>query len=471
MTCMPKSHLPRPATKSLLRISGFSSLDRRSGAIGPVLSEASGIDPARLPELVSAQAPASLGLTLLGTPVSLHSIGALLIAFTNYSGAPFCTIIRDGVPHTSMLNSPYTDVPRSVVRFNQYSDPNDPLSGVYRHYALVFPDALCIDLDATTPSISPLSDGSASLPSIQQACVHLSRIFGIDGDRLYASAFNDPTDWDLDTASDTGAANAWATTVQSNTRATGDFTALTVFDGHVHCFKEGFCHIVNNTRNPFRVADLLSVGAADARSLAEVDGKLFFADHRQVYCYNGSEVLPIGDPLAIDNMDGALAAAAAGLYYLYLPTAGRVFTYSPATGSWGALPPFGTGAVVSLCGDGQHCWFLMENGEIFSTEQSGSTAFSCTAAPFTPGEIRPYRLSRIALLLTAGEGASLSLSVRDSGGRLSPLLSFSADSDATRTVISKPFTPADPCFSLQFSGEGPLCIHRMELSVLQSEDD
>ena len=463
---MPKSHLPQPRTGSFHRMTGFTGLDRRGGTRVGSLREAEGIDPRAFPELATMLTPRDTGIVSNGTPLSIFCIEGQVFLFSNQAGMVLLTRIRqNGKIDTVALGSVSTHEPRSIVRFNRYTDPLDPVGGKYIRSVIIFPDKLSFDFDAEQLTLSPLEKEGVAIPNITRACVHLSRVFGAAGDRLYASAYNDPTNFDLDTAGDSGAANAWATTAQSNSRAAGDFTAVTVFDGHVLALKKGFTHIVNNTKNPFRVADLLTVGTADMQTLCEAAGQLFFASEQEVYRYDGATLTAIGAELGQKDFRGAVGTSAGGLYYLAVPREKNVFVYDPQNESWGALGHFSDSAVLTMTGEGNVCYLVTADGHLYTTGEADTAEFSCTVAPALFGKIAPRRLSRLALLLSAEEGAELDIFASDTSGQKTPLLHFTAKG-GTESLSSRAFTPQDACFSLQLSGHGDIRIHTFELSVL-----
>ena len=122
-----------------------------------------------------------------------------------------------------------------------------------------------------------------SFPDIKYATVHTSRLFGVSDDGVYASGFNDYSNWNLDSvAAGYNESNAWSSKAQSNTKADGNFTGITTFQGHVVCFKRDFMHEIYNTKNPFRIQDIYAEGALDNRTIQDVDGKLIFVSDDDV---------------------------------------------------------------------------------------------------------------------------------------------------------------------------------------------
>jgi hypothetical protein len=174
-------------------------------------------------------------------------------------------------------------------------------------------------------------------PDIKYATVHLSRLFGVDDTRIYASGYNDYTNWVLDDVDGYNESNAWCSPAQSNTKAGGEFTGITNFQGHIVCFKRDYMHEIYNTKNPFRIQDIYAEGAIDSRTIQDVDGKLIFVSEDAVKIYTGSNPRIISYNLNIDKFARAVSGTDGRCYYLYCEDAKRshrLFTYDTFTDCW-----------------------------------------------------------------------------------------------------------------------------------------
>ena len=117
---------------------------------------------------------------------------------------------------------------RSIVQFNAYKQSKDIVNGEFDKRILIFPDKksmffelndLLHDENNKTDDSFILydmdsADGSIVTPPIKYATVHLSRVFGVSDDCVFASGFNDYTNWALDTVGDSedegyNESNAW----------------------------------------------------------------------------------------------------------------------------------------------------------------------------------------------------------------------------------------------------------------------
>lgn len=464
----PDAILPSPRARRRLRLALPRTLDRRGGLRPATLAAASGVDPRRLPEISPLFGNSVCALPLSGRVTGMAMLDGRLYITTLSEGVAALHCLREGVLLSSATYTPIggEEELREIVQFNVYSDPSDPLGGEYRHMGIVFPDGVFFPLGTDTPTLEcPEQVDGKPLPRLSHITVHLSRLFGAAGDRLYASAYNDPQDWNVDTVGDAGAANAWATTVQSNTEASGNFCALTVFGGQVHAFKEGFCHVLSGTKNPFRVGDLFAVGAAAPRSLAEVGGRLFFADKKQVYHYSGDTPVPIGEALGDADLSHALGCAGDGLYYLYLPASDEMFVYATERGAWSSLG--------RVCGEGAVGRFLCrtEGGPLLLDSKNRlhrigggeACAFSCTLAPLTEDGEGTARLCRLILTLEGEAGARVSARYTDLSGRGTLLFDTTLPSSGLHRTLSRMFTPADRGGYLSLSVEGRVAVEGIEL--------
>lgn len=176
-----------------------------------------------------------------------------------------------------------------------------------------------------------------AMPDIKYATVHLSRLFGVDDDRVYASGYNDYTNWNLDTVNEYNESNAWCTPAQSNTKAGGNFTGITTFQNHVVCFKYDFMHEIYNTKNPFRIQDIYAEGAIDNRTIQDVDGSLIFVADDAVKVYTGGNPSLLSYYLNIRRFEYAVAGTDGRNYYLYCEDEygnARMITYDTIVGQW-----------------------------------------------------------------------------------------------------------------------------------------
>lgn len=210
-------------------------------------------------------------------------------------------------------------------------------------------------------------------PDIKYAAVHLSRLIGVGGGRVYVSGYNDYTSWQFDSADDENANHAWCSATQANSKAEGEFTGVTVYDNRVVCFKRDFMHEITGSKNPFRLNDVYAEGAVDNRSICEVNGRLIFAGGNQVKLYTGGIPRVISYNLGFENITKAVAGSDGRNYYLYAVCDGEehFFVYDSFNGAWSERQV--RAKVISMC--------FIKNGMYILT--SGESESSDTLSPGT----------------------------------------------------------------------------------------
>jgi hypothetical protein len=232
---------------------------------------------------------------------------------------------------------------RSIVQFNLYPENDegnsDALTLNFVKKLLIFPDKVSVDMHVEKNYDNPTEVEFASLgdvPTLKYATVHLSRVFGVDDDRVYASGFNDYANWNLDTADEYNESNAWCSPAQANVKADSNFTGITTYQNHVVCFKRNFMHEIYNTKNPFRIQDIYAEGTIDNRTIQDVDGRLIFVSDDNVKIYTGSNPRIISHSLNIPKYDTAVSGQDGRNYYLYV-TSGEekhFFVYDTMFDEW-----------------------------------------------------------------------------------------------------------------------------------------
>lgn len=386
--------MPLPEGRKVYKMTkrSWSGLNYRQVIDTGALSMENNISTLEVPYLTPSQK--KLPYTdVYSNPISMFGFDDfLLVIYRNESSIYVDYITSDKNIYTGVLQesgaTSKDEYPRSVVQFNVYDTPTDPVSGQYVKKLLIFPDKKSMDFEITkdftisdmtvlvkeyTNSTSPylppdtanhnyyykntynqdvyrwvVDDADSSntgwkvsvppnVPNIKYAAVHLSRVFGVDDDRVYASGYNDYSNWNLDTVDEYNESNAWCSPAQSNTKAGGVFTGIVTFQGHVICFKQDFMHEIYNTKNPFRIQDIYAEGAIDNRSIQDVDGRLIFVSNDDVKIYTGSNPRVLSYYLNMKQYITAVSGTDDRNYYLYCEDKDenkKMFVYDTIAEQW-----------------------------------------------------------------------------------------------------------------------------------------
>lgn len=322
----------------------FSGLNKRNTLDTGVLSCEKNISTVETPYLTPAQRP---HLSISGIQViSMFGFDDFLVIVHKKDGKIHISYADDkGIYATGVLADDLAseNTPRSIVQFNVYDTPTDVVGGEYDKKLLIFPDKKSLDFTVeknyTTPTtlkVMSLEGNGLAIPNIKYATVHLSRIFGVDDGRVFASGFNDYANWNLDTADEYNESNAWCSPAQSNVKADSTFTGITTYQNHVVCFKRNFMHEIYNTKNPFRIQDIYAEGAIDNRTIQDVDGRLIFVSDDYVKVYTGSNPQIISYELNIPKYTHAISGNDGRNYYLYVESGENkhFFVYDTLIGEW-----------------------------------------------------------------------------------------------------------------------------------------
>lgn len=376
-------------------------------------------------------------------PISIHAFDGFYIVVYKDGGAVKLDYVEGNTTRTAVLSeTAQADEPiRSIVRFNVYDTPEDPLSGEFVKKLIIYPDKKSMDLDPEGDIV--LADIDVDInqtPDLIHAVVHQSRVFGIDNDRIYASGFNDYTNWNLDTADESLASNAWVTTSQSNTKADSDFTAITVYDGTVIAFKKGFMHEITNNKNPFRVVDVYNEGANDSRSIWEVDGKLLFVSSHGVMQYTGGKPRKISANIDFDYPESKGIAGGFGEnYFVYSEQRKELLSYNVNNQQWSTVDIIGT--PICFSSNSENLYMLTEDGSIYTinTESVSDTVTAeVSLSPFAFGSLSNKQLRKISILADMASGTNITVVLRKSDGTEIEMINTTAYSDGDRVINMMP---------------------------------
>ena len=442
--------------------------------------------------------------------------------------------------YTGMLNADASTLdiyPRSIVQFNVYDTPTDPLTGKYVKKLLIFPDKKSMDFEITennfeikdmevlvktytnddSPYLPPdsashnyyyknlstkakeadtlygaaiykwVDDESDSeksgwkisipptMPDLKYATVHLSRVFGVDEDRVYASGFNDYSNWNLDTTNEYNESNSWCSPSQSNTKAGGNFTGITTFQNHVICFKRDFMHEIYNTKNPFRLQDIYAEGCIDNRTVQDVDGKLIFVSEDDVKIYTGSNPRIIGYNLNMSQFEYAVSGTDNRNYYLYCEDKignKYLYVYDTYTELWSEQNI--TKRVVAFAHNKNGMYMLRDDGYVYKMDTDDySHSWSFETDLVTNKTVNIKHIKKLQMLVDVAEGANLKAYILyddEVFDENKSHLVYTSNKHGRLPIRVKPRKTANYGFKLHFEGSGYVKFYELEIFVESGGD-
>ncbi len=431
------------------------------------------------------------------------------------------------------------EYPRCVVQFNRYDAPTDPTQGGYTKRLLIFPDKLAMNFDIdndnitidklsvdireycndTEPYFPPEtanhsyyykntseaakaadtlygaavyryveddedSDNSGwkicvppAFPDIEYATVHLSRLFGVSKDRVYASGFNDYSNWNMDTVNEYNESNAWCSTAQSNTKADGDFKGITNYQGHIVCFKHDFMHEIYSTKNPFRIHDIYAEGAVSNSSIQEVDGKLIFVSDDAVKIYTGSNPRIISDVLNVKRFENVTSGSDGRNYYISFSdenASNHLYVYDTYNGYWSELD-----AIVPMVGfaNNKKGMYALDNaGSIWRLDSGKYTSHWVSETDLITNETVDIKhIRKIQMLALIPEGSELDVYILYDNEVFDENKSHHVYTSAgkgygLKPIRVKPRQTANYGIKLHIEGRYYVKVYELELCIEQGGD-
>ena len=327
-----------------------------------------------------------------------------------------------------------------------------------------------------------------SFPNLEFATVHLSRLFGVAGDKIYVSGYNDYANWLLDTVTDSNESNAWVSTSQSNTDSDGNFTGITTFQGHVVCFKNDFQQEVYNNQNPFKLVDIGTVGAVSNSSIQNVNNNLYFVSENDVWIYTGSVPKSIGKPLNITRkIKDVVSGCTERYYHIFLTfdynnneSSYAYYVYDTYTGYWTERKA--DKDILMFAKNDVGLYYITNDGYIylaesaieysdFEFETDISTALYGTSGGSQYSSIDIKHINRINVQCEIADGASFKMYLLVDDEEFNPQTSMCVYNSGGRhgnvPVRVKVRRSANYNYRLHFVGKGNVIFKSLELQISQ----
>lgn len=336
--------------------------------------------------------------------------------------------------------------PKRMVRYCNMKDGEAPF-GTSGEKMLVLPDMRLLSESGTWS----LSSESADMPTLYAAVQYFDRLFGINGDTVYASAMGACTDFTE--SLDESASGSW----RMVTSDIGGFTAICSFGGKVVVFTEQSMMTVRGNELPFTLSFVGEHGCVSQDALAALDGALYFVSREGVMCYNGSSVKKISDALPRGTDYSAAALTAENGTLVLSVCDGYLWFYEPSSGEWsrrrfdvGELS-FVSGMVIAKANGGSLPYMLFD--------ELGDFSFDIALA--NGGRRRIKSIS-----VTASVGIDSELALIDENGNTLMCIYDTDNEVVTRTFLPRAFYIDHGKISFEGRGECVLYSLRIEYAPL-----
>ncbi len=172
-----------------------------------------------------------------------------------------------------------------------------------------------------------------TVPDLRYICENENRLWGCDGNTIYASKLGDIFNWNV---FDGVATDSYAV----DTGSAGEFTGCVSFLGYPVFFKEDHIYkVYGSMPSNFEVmgSATMGVAAGSAGSLAIAGETLFYLSRAGVVAYSGGIPQPISGALGLERYQNAVAGSDGLKYYISMENVNggwSLFVYDTQRGVW-----------------------------------------------------------------------------------------------------------------------------------------
>lgn len=178
---------------------------------------------------------------------------------------------------------------------------------------------------------------SRPVPDLVDVCALNNRLWGVSKNAIHTSKLGDASEWNDFSTDSYGTLPSSCFTAEVDTG--GDFTAVCVYNGNVLAFKENCIHKIYGDRpDEYTIVtqDCPGVQKGAEKTLAVLDGVLYYKGTNGVYAYSGSSPVLISSPLG-DSSFTAQYAATDGICYYIAASYNQnnvIYSYNPRRNIW-----------------------------------------------------------------------------------------------------------------------------------------
>lgn len=390
-----------------------------------------------------------MGMTVNGTALKFYGVEKDEV-ITNYIEAGASSVWSDFEKGESIVISGCTAAHNNTVTARNTAVGNDDIvSAVIDKISGSRLYILCYNQAGKALKLDTASGNAAiekQIPDMCDVCVHNNRLWGVssDGKFIYASKLGNGLDFNSFTGLST---DSWWAEVATE----GSFTAITAYQNHVYAFKEDCFHEVYGDRpSNFKIPYLTKTGCADARSVTEIDGVLYFAAPDGIYAYNGGTARKISHKLdccpetAVSGNDGTC---------LYVSINDELYVYDTRYQMW---HKYDRQEIYDIYSGAGLLFFSGADGIYLHGADNSHVKWSLTTKNYTTGFVKS-NIVNLWLSLSLGKGSSAKVYIRtDRGGYT---LWDTVTADVLRTVRIPMRLQKCDTFQIKIEGIGDAMLH------------
>ena len=150
--------------------------------------------------------------------------------------------------------------------------------------------AYYMNLDITGTDVSAevsITNGvyptESAIPALDYIAELNNRMWGVKGDRIYSTALGDINDWTRYSVPTTLTTDSWTV----DTGSAGDFTGLARYNNTMYAFKKhSMWKLFGSDSTNFEFVRISGIGCISAKTIKEVNGKLYFLGSKGIYSFD-----------------------------------------------------------------------------------------------------------------------------------------------------------------------------------------
>lgn len=250
------------------------------------------------------------------------------------------------------------------------------------------------------------------IPEFVDICSFENRMWGVTEKELRTSKLGDASEWYDFSVDEYGTlpSSCFCTEVESD----GSFTAVTTYGGNILAFKEDCIYkVYGNEPNEYSLTRINCAGVKKGahRTLATVNGSLYYMARGGIYSFNGSSVKCISTNMDISNLTAVSASGNERFYVVNFKSQSEnaLYVYDTFRGVWHIT--YCPQKLSEIIFGESELLFICEN-EIYKTSESFCDNWNF-ALSFARKEFASKHICDVLMRYYLGDGASFSVMLKN----------------------------------------------------------
>lgn len=289
------------------------------------------------------------------------------------------------------------------------------------------------------------------VPELEYVCSKNGRLYGVEKNKILVSKYNSPQNFQFFQG---GASDSYYIEVNSP----GEFTGAIPYSSYILFFKEKeIIKLYGEMPSEYQIVSTAANGVlkGSERSLAEINGVIYYLGIDGVYAYSGSYPFKISRKLADEGLSDGAAARKGSLYILTARTKSgeyKTYTYDTENGIWlmedrGEITKY-------LAFNGKNAY--LKGDELYLLSEGERGEFFAELCPINENAFNKKKYQRFYIRAEVSQGARLIVEVSFDKG---PYQEIKRIFPMKKQVINIPVFPnRSDTVKIRLSGKGDVKV-------------